>query len=234
VEDVAASRGDISSSSPSSSSSVAFAASADDSWSDDEGNGGGGGEGEREACERRARLQLDDLAVRWQQRLLELGSSLRCGCDDDGQPSAAVDVLAGLKARSRAGGGEAEAPLGVVALVVRAMLEGPDNPDALQCFTHVETPLQQLKRAGLGLLSHGLSFFGSSLAPPTPSRPLPTDNSTIIIAVLGGISFREARQVQQLIDAATDRGGGGLRVVLLSNRLVGGEDAVEGILKENA
>jgi hypothetical protein len=224
VEDLATSRGDPSSSSSSS------AASVDDSWSDDEGDGAGGGEGEREACERRARLQLDDLAVRWQQRLLELGSSLRCGCDDDGQPRATVDVLAGLKARSRTGGGEAEAPLGVVALAVRAMLQGPENHDALQCFTHVETPLQQLKRAGLGLLSHGLSFFGSSLAPPTPSRSLPTDNSTVVIAVLGGISFREARQVQQLIDAAADRGGGGLRVMLLSNRLVGGEDAIEGLL----
>jgi hypothetical protein len=46
----------------------------------------------------------------------------------------------------------------------------------------------------------------------------------------GAAVGRAVDELLGLIDAAADRGGGGLRVMHLSNRLVGGEDAIEGLL----
>jgi hypothetical protein len=92
----------------------------------------------------------------------------------------------------------------------------PESVKSLTCFEHIETPIQQLKRAGLGLLSQGLGrsvgmqierffcanllsnrlgFAGASMS----SRPHPAAQSTIVIIVIGGISLKEVTEVQNEI-----------------------------------
>lgn len=194
------------------------------------------------ARRRRIELQMADVTSNWHNRVMELASSLRSGCDEDGSPTAVVDMLERLKRVSkhdpeggttprlsddRATGSDKSQLPGVAALTIRALVRPLDSAESqFPPFEHIETPLQQLKRAGLGLLSQGLSFFGTNVSPVAPP-PSPRDHNTVILFVLGGISFRELMQIRQEVDAAIGRK---VRIIVGSNRLVAGEDAPAALL----
>ena len=229
----------------------------DDSWGDDgDGDARGQAEAETESAEaqRRLELQLSDVVSLWLPRLLEVAETLRSAscCDGEGRPFAAFDMLGALRRGdcNALAGGTVGAP-GVLALTVRQLLathhsygqlqlgEGayssvPPTPPLppLDGYIRVESALQQLKRAGLGLLSQGLSFFGSGLGAAVgaaPSEPHPCDHSVLVLFVVGGLSLREARQVHYELET---RPSPGLRVILASNALLDGEGLLRGIMGE--
>ena len=90
---------------------------------------------------------------------------------------------------------------GVIAMSVKAMLDHRlyvinqsslfrnENllPIPMPSFEHIETPLQQLKRTGMSLISQGLGRFGfGNVVSNIVTSPHPADNSTIVIVVIGG------------------------------------------------
>lgn len=234
----------------------------DDSWGDDgDGNARGQAEAETEPAEaqRRLELQLSDVVSLWLPRLLEVAETLRSAscCDGEGRPFAAFDMLGALRrgdgnaleGGAGGAGGAVGAP-GVLALTVRQLLaahhserqqlqlghgaySSPPPPlPPLDGYIRVESALQQLKRAGLGLLSQGLSFFGSGLGAAVgaaPNEPHPCDHSVLVLFVVGGLSLREARQVQYELETCPSPG---LRVILASNALLDGEGLLRGLMGE--
>jgi hypothetical protein len=58
-----------------------------------------------------------------------------------------------------------------------------------------------------------------------PTAPHPAERPVLVVFVLGGISYREAGQVQQLLKSQR-KGTGDMRVILLSTRIVGAENIV--------
>ena len=181
-----------------------------------------------------ARLQavMDD----WAERLVEMGTGLRSGCAADGRPTELVDLLSSVKAGAQAGGElagqRADRVQGVVARSLAMLLRHSrlDPPPAFPSFQRVESPLQQIKRAGLGLLSSGLSLagrWGLSLgAAAAPAEPTPAGQRVLVVFVVGGLSCREVGQVQGVLDDWARAGGEGVRVVLGGNRVVTGDDVV--------
>jgi len=90
---------------------------------------------------------------------------------------------------------------GVIAMSVKAMLDHRlyiinqsslfrnENltPIPMPSFEHIETPLQQLKRTGMSLISQGLGRFGfGNVVSNIVTSPHPADNATIVIVVIGG------------------------------------------------
>lgn len=90
----------------------------------------------------------------------------------------------------------------------------PQN--ALNALEFIESPLQQMKRAGLGLLTQGFSRFGFS---SSAAKPSPADQPVLILFVLGGLTFKEVGQVK----AAIGDWNGKSKVVLMSTCMTNNE-----------
>jgi hypothetical protein len=103
--------------------------------------------------------------------------------------------------------------------------------DILESFQHIESPLQQLKRAGLGLLSQGLGKLGfSAAAGASTDRKF---ESVLVIFVVGGMSFREISQVQSVLSSSLlPQGGRYSRVILMSTHAVSPDDVTVSILSD--
>jgi hypothetical protein len=77
-----------------------------------------------------------------------------------------------------------------------------NSATSMSCFEHIETPIQQLKRASLGLLSQGLGRLGFGAgAAGNPRRTHPAAQTTVVIVVIGGISLKEVAEVQALVNS---------------------------------
>ena len=76
---------------------------------------------------------------------------------------------------------------------------GSGGEDILSAFEHVESPIQQLKRAGLGLLSRGLGSLGLQ-APVAAPADAPIEG-VVVVCVVGGVSYVEVGQVQAALAA---------------------------------
>lgn len=61
--------------------------------------------------------------------------------------------------------------------------------------------------------------------PAAPSAPHPAERPVLVVFVLGGIALKEAAQVQQLL-RHSKAAVGDARIILLSTRLLGAENAV--------
>jgi len=78
----------------------------------------------------------------------------------------------------------------------------------LDMLLHVESPLEKIKRAGLGFLTKGLSLWGGGGAVVRGSgrsinangEPHPADYDTLVVFVIGGISYRELGQVREQLE----------------------------------
>lgn len=79
----------------------------------------------------------------------------------------------------------------------------------MSCFEHIETPIQQLKRAGLGLLSQGLGRLGLgggsgiNININVAARPHPAAQRVVVVFVIGGISLKEVAEIQAVIESAS-------------------------------
>lgn len=62
-----------------------------------------------------------------------------------------------------------------------------------------------------------------------PNEPHPCDHSVLVLFVVGGLSLREARQVQYELETCPSPG---LRVILASNALLDGEGLLRGLMGE--
>eukprot|EP01038_Epipyxis_sp_PR26KG_P007461 gene7461-10171_t len=79
--------------------------------------------------------------------------------------------------------------------------ESGGQHELCKLLEYIESPIQKMKRAGLGMLSMGLGRLGfASNSLSTSSIPRPSDNSVLIIFIIGGVSYREVQQVQSLLD----------------------------------
>lgn len=95
---------------------------------------------------------------------------------------------------------------GVLARSLQAILNDDGSKMPIKCFNRIETSLQHLKRAGLGLLTKGLGRLGfSSAAARKNSDPHPSDNHVIVIFVVGGISFKEIGQIKSLLSCYNEK-----------------------------
>ena len=96
-------------------------------------------------------------------------------------------------------------------------------PRLVPCFEHIETPLQQLKRTGISLLSQGLGRFGfGSVANNIITSPHPSDNNTIVIMMIGGITFKEIYEVQKVI--STYRQNDVANIIIISTNILSPDD----------
>mgnify|MGYP005990743657 CR=1 FL=1 len=87
----------------------------------------------------------------------------------------------------------------------------------LDMLLHVEAPMDKIKRAGLKFLSKGLSLWGSgggSAVVQGSGRsvnanglPHPADYDTLVVFVIGGISYRELGQVREQLELYYGCGG---------------------------
>jgi hypothetical protein len=145
-------------------------------------------------------------------------------------------------------GGAASPVSGLLAMLARELMERkrhhhqqqhgeddqqmPKSESVIDALEYVESPLDKLKRAGLGLLSQGFGAFGfgggsaaavtASPKPGVGGTPHPADRPVVVVFVAGGIAPREVDQVREEIvtSMGSDRGqgGSGPRIVLVSNR----------------
>ena len=113
--------------------------------------------------------------------------------------------------------------IGLLALLVGSILEKACDADGLvgwhaascrritlplQMLMHVQSPLEKLKQAGLGLLNKGLSLWGSSdsivqgvgRSINSDGQAHPADYETLVVFVIGGISYRELSQIQEQLE----------------------------------
>jgi hypothetical protein len=86
-------------------------------------------------------------------------------------------------------------------------------PFPLDILTHVQSPLERLKRAGLGLLSRGFSLWNGESAAIAPKLGRgvnadglahPADYDTLVVFVVGGVSYREIAQIQEQVELYYD------------------------------
>lgn len=97
----------------------------------------------------------------------------------------------------------------------------------LSHFTHIKTSLQQLKSAGLGLLSS----FGIS---DRSNEPHPAACNTVVIFVSGGMCYHEIYEVNLVIQSEIERYSSrmkGFRIILATNRIVSSDDILNLIYK---
>jgi hypothetical protein len=112
---------------------------------------------------------------------------------------------------------------GLLASLMKALLSTDASKSKMEySLNHVVNPLTQLAGAALNLFS---SFGFSSNA---HSQARVADNGTIIVFVLGGISFKEAKQVK---DAILEAHSSSKRIVILSNDLVSPNSLFQKIFK---
>ena len=97
----------------------------------------------------------------------------------------------------------------------------------LGTFEYIESPLQQMKRAGLGMLNMGLGSLGFSTPVSEPTKPDPSKHSTIVIFVYGGVSYKEIGQIYDAVEAHDRQKSnikGKRKIVVMSNKIVNNED----------
>ena len=88
-----------------------------------------------------------------------------------------------------------------------------EGSQAITILKHVQNPLLQIAKAGMGLLSAGIGRLGLNVRPSTPVAH-PNTADVILIVVVGGITYRDVMQIQEMLrkNPAT----GGKRIVLIS------------------
>ena len=126
----------------------------------------------------------------------------------------------------------------------------------LAAFVPVESPLSQLKRAGLGFISRGLGSLGlgglnftapsvlglglggnktttSDTSSSNPRSELEGEHgrqyeSVLIVCVVGGLSFRELTQIQAVLSYFSSTGGCSIapKVVVVSTHMIAPEDCL--------
>lgn len=121
--------------------------------------------------------------------------------------------------------------LGALRSLTRDLLasSAASNKEPLSGLTYIDNPLVNLARSGMGLLSK--LAFGSG--------PHPADEATIVLCVLGGISFAELYQVQQELESHLEAHperqsvSKKLQIVLLSTSLICPGDALNNVMKSS-
>ncbi len=88
---------------------------------------------------------------------------------------------------------------------------------------YIESPLQQMKRAGMGMLSMGLGRLGfGGPAASSATGPHPGDQDILVICVVGGVSYKEVGQVQSAINKHYKETNGKQagQIILLSTKTI--------------
>jgi hypothetical protein len=93
---------------------------------------------------------------------------------------------------------------------------------------HLEDPVTALAKAGLGLFEK-FGFKGSRGS----SKPQPADCSTIVVFIIGGVSFIELCQIQQQLDdyGSLNEEISNLRIIVGSNNIVCPNDVYYDVFK---
>jgi hypothetical protein len=94
-------------------------------------------------------------------------------------------------------------------------------------LNHIENPIFSIARAGFGLLSQGLGRFG--LTAKGSSEAHPSQNSTIVIFVIGGISLLEVKQVQDVLQTDSGYGSNQIQIILGSNNISSPDDIYQNL-----
>jgi hypothetical protein len=96
----------------------------------------------------------------------------------------------------------------------------------MKLLEHIENPFQQLAKKGFGLLSRGLGRLGFGTE-NEDSRMVehPGNNDTLVVFIVGGISFKEVGQVQSLLQEYQNITG--TKVILMSNNVVSSEELLQ-------
>lgn len=89
---------------------------------------------------------------------------------------------------------------------------------------HIQSPFQQMKNTGLGLLSKGLGSLGLGMKVASVNEtPHPGAQRVLVLFVLGGITYKELAQVRAVLDKYSDERSD-QRIVLLSTRTISSEE----------
>ncbi len=101
---------------------------------------------------------------------------------------------------------------------------------------HIQSPFQQMKNTGLELLSKGLGSLGfglSRVVKAATDTPHPGAHKTIVIFVLGGITYKEVAQVRSMLDKyhSQEQREDNWRIVLLSNRTISSEEVISTLFR---
>lgn len=105
---------------------------------------------------------------------------------------------------------------------------------------HVQSPFQQMKNTGLELLSKGLGSWGfglSRVVKAVTEAPHPGAHRTVVLFVLGGITYKEVAQIRSVLEQqlSLDNGGGGngsgeaavpWRVIVWTTRTISSEEVL--------
>jgi hypothetical protein len=161
------------------------------------------------------------------------------GLDDPGLLARAVEAVARRRsaAGAKGGAGGMGGGMGLGGFFAAAADTGSGSSsnsssapggggDVLSAFEHIESPLQQLKRAGMGLLSRGLGSLGfqAPVAGPADTGPV---EAVVVVCVVGGLSYVEVGQVQAVLDQSSAAAGGALdRVIFVAPAMLPPESCV--------
>lgn len=102
---------------------------------------------------------------------------------------------------------------------------------------HVQSPFQQMKNTGLELLSKGLGSWGfglSRVVKAVTEAPHPGAHRTVVLFVLGGITYKEVAQLRAVLDQQLqlDRSSGEAaaavpwRVIVWTTRTISSEEVL--------
>jgi len=141
----------------------------------------------------KAFLRLNDAL---EDRIRRLGD-LSTSCHSLRPPGALKD---GETPSTGLGLNETAQPLSLAELV--RLATDPSRPE-IPGLKKVGGALQQMGRAGLGLVQKGITSFFGVQAPALVKEPHPTDAPTVLVFVIGGISLNEIGRLRRL------RGGEG-------------------------
>lgn len=103
-------------------------------------------------------------------------------------------------------------------------------------FEHIQSPFQKMKNTGLELLSKGLGSFGfglSRVVKAATEAPHPGSYKTIVIFVVGGITYKEVAQVRAMLEKyqSSDQGDESWRIILLSNKTICSEEIISSLFQ---
>eukprot|EP01041_Mallomonas_annulata_P000384 gene384-698_t len=186
---------------------------------------------DRDESRQRLRLEVEDV-------LSELGELLReiqgLSCVSKAKDvDIDVDVASTQSTLTSKSKSQAQ---GVISSIIEDVFRHPEETELTNGrflrmgIKHVDNPLLKLARAGLGLLSQGLGRFGLG-GGVAAQQSRPWDHKTVVVFVIGGLSFAEVGQVEHIISTWKSLGVDKHRVILGSTAMISPDDVYNHIYR---